>query len=436
MSPSSPLYDNSLDPLRQFEDAMKRSEDRAASIFSIDDIFLHRTRNDNGQDGNYFSPLKASTEGDYVTTLSFGTPPQTFSRVFADTGSTLIWLKCSTNQSITVPESSHAPQHFFRSSKSETFQNLTCGNPICQQVQQDTGNQSCHNAAASSSCTFQYLYEDMSGAMGIMASDVLNLPKKVQNIQKKKKSANEVAFGCALETQGIEGNGGVGLDRGPYSLVSQLGPLIGYRFSYCLVPTTSNASSSILFGISANIYGNRVMHTPLLSPNKTRRNAYYIDVQRISLGGRGVPIPSESFQVRDGFGGTVLDTGTTFLLFATPVYRAIMVAIVLTVPYPQVFFPSILQNVPCYDISSSHGAEPELPNMEFYLRGGAKLDIPWQNLFFFIEENVVCMAVQESPPGITDLNIIGNQAQQNFHFSFDLERSRLRFTRKNCTEVQ
>ncbi|KAH9310731.1 hypothetical protein KI387_025766 [Taxus chinensis] len=420
---------------------MQRSLHRAVSIFSKhrniasakhgtrqqDKLFLRGKRNNSSQEGNYVSPLTASSQGDYVTTLSLGTPPQTFTTVFVDTGSTLIWLKCSSNKG-------DRTQLVFKANRSATFKNLTCSNPICQHVQQDTGIQACHNATDSSACTFEYLYADMSGAAGIMASDVLNLQNKVQTIHNKKRSTNNMTFGCALKARGIQGDGVIGLDRGPYSLVSQLGPLIGYRFSYCLVPVTLNASSSIILGHSAKIFGKKVRHTPLLSPNNTRRSAYYIDVRKISLGETRVPIPSKAFRIKDGSGGTVLDTGTTFVLLATPIYRAVMATLSVTVPYPKVFFRSFLEGVPCFDRSSSKSVDPELPSMVFHLRGGAKLDIPWQNLFFLVEVNVICMSVQESPAGVADLSIIGNRAQQNFHFSFDLKRNRLRFARRNCTE--
>ena len=79
--------------------------------------------------------------------------------------------------------------------------------------------------------------------MGLMGSDAFSFASLDGGLE----SFNSTVFGCGFEQSGLfdwASLGLVGLGGGPLSLVSQLGPKIGYKFSYCLVLDTSSKRTS------------------------------------------------------------------------------------------------------------------------------------------------------------------------------------------------
>jgi hypothetical protein len=73
----------------------------------------------------YSVPVSAGN-GEYLTQIGLGTPPQTFTAI-VDTGSDLLWTQC-------LPCTSCYPQtgNAFNPSLSSTYQGLNCGNGLCQ----------------------------------------------------------------------------------------------------------------------------------------------------------------------------------------------------------------------------------------------------------------------------------------------------------------
>lgn len=72
----------------------------------------------------------------------------------------------------------------------------------------------------------------------------------------------------------------VGLGNGPLSLITQLGPKIGYKFSYCLVPSYSNFTSRLKFGDEATISeSNRVVSTPFTNIPGSLSNCYFLTIE-------------------------------------------------------------------------------------------------------------------------------------------------------------
>jgi hypothetical protein len=73
-----------------------------------------------------FSVPVSAGNGEYLTQIGLGTPPQTFTAI-VDTGSDLLWTQC-------LPCSSCYPQtgNAFNPARSSTYQALNCGNGLCQ----------------------------------------------------------------------------------------------------------------------------------------------------------------------------------------------------------------------------------------------------------------------------------------------------------------
>ena len=131
------------------------------------------------------------------------------------------WLQCQPCQSCfkqTTP--------IFNPSKSKTYKTISCTSNTCGSVQGTC-------AASTGSCKYDSSYADGTFSQGDLILETLTLgstnasPVRIPGI----------AIGCALKN-GVpyeRGHSGiVVLWRGPVSLINQLGPSIGGKFSYCL----------------------------------------------------------------------------------------------------------------------------------------------------------------------------------------------------------
>lgn len=80
-----------------------------------------------------------------------------------------------------------------------------------------------------------------------------------------------------------------------------------------------------------------------------------------------------------------MDSGTYVVLLATPSYQVLNVSLSSNMCYPRMPKPPIMVNkvgqMPCFNISGTRVHQLQFANLIFHFRGGAKLDIPWKNLF-------------------------------------------------------
>lgn len=165
------------------------------------------------------SPIRFGS-GDYLMKLSIGTPPSPFTGIM-DTGSALVWLQCQPCISC-FPQ----PDPLFDPKRSNSFLNISCSSDFCNNY---LTNSVCVDANA---CGYTYGYADKSYTQGYMATDTFTFGEV---------SVPHIGFGCGFNNKNTNsspssgeedlGSGLVGLDRGPLSLISQLG---AKTFSYCL----------------------------------------------------------------------------------------------------------------------------------------------------------------------------------------------------------
>lgn len=103
---------------QRFTEAVQRGRDRAA--------YLAQSLSPNAEfrAEAFQSPVRAGA-GEYLMTLTLGTPPQEFS-VIVDTGSDLNWVQCMPCQ---VCYQQPTPK--FDPSKSSTFKKASCTNNLC-----------------------------------------------------------------------------------------------------------------------------------------------------------------------------------------------------------------------------------------------------------------------------------------------------------------
>jgi hypothetical protein len=260
----SPFHDPSLTAHERVLAAVRRSRAHAAALsrsYAAGDADVPAPAPAPSDDGAVSEVFFRSFE--YLMYVNVGTPA-TRMLAIADTGSDLVWVKCTNGTAVAAPQSV-----LFDPSSSSTFRRVGCESGACHAVD----GTSCD---ASSNCKYELTYMDGSETVGLISTETFTFDdhpggcigcRDIPQLQ-----VSNVTFGCSMATTGdFPGDGLVGLGDGNVSLVNQLGAgtSIGRRFSYCLVSLSVNASSVLNFGgRSATVIEPGAVTTPLV-PSRT-----------------------------------------------------------------------------------------------------------------------------------------------------------------------
>ncbi|OAY47355.1 aspartyl protease family protein 2 [Manihot esculenta] len=374
----------------------------------------------------------SSGSGQYFVSLRLGSPPQSLLLV-ADTGSDLVWVKCSACKNC----SNYFPGSAFLARHSSTFSPIHCYNPLCQLVPHPQPNP-CNHTRLHSPCRYEYLYADGSKTSGFFSKETITLNTSTG----RKKKLKNVAFGCGFRISGpsltgasFKGAQGVmGLGRAPISFSSQLGRRFGNKFSYCLMDYTLSPppiSYLMIGGLQSSAVSRKRMNfTPLLV-NPQSPTFYYIAIKSVSVDGIKLPIDPSVWSIDElGNGGTIIDSGTTLTFIAKPAYREILKAF-----KRRVKLPIAAEESPDFDlcVNVSGVSRPALPRMSFELSGDSVFSPPSMNYFIDTGDGVKCLAIQPVNSD-DDFSVIGNLMQQGYLLEFDRDKSRLGFSRSGCAK--
>ncbi|MQM06167.1 hypothetical protein Taro_038985 [Colocasia esculenta] len=371
--------------------------------------------------------------GEYLADVFVGTPPRHFS-VIMDTGSDLNWLQC---QPCHACFEQHDP--VYDPALSSSYRPIPCADARCHLVSSPEPPTPC-NPSSGTPCPYFYWYGDKSNTTGDLALETFTVNLTGAGAAAQQHRMDGVIFGCGHWNRGLfKGAAGLlGLGRGPLSFSSQLRSLNGGGgvFSYCLVDRNSDlsVSSKLVLGEDPVLMAHPLLNFTSFVAGKDNPadTFYYVHVKGIMVGGRMLDIPAQTWELSDGAGGTIVDSGTTLSYFAEPAYQAIREAVLKEVKaYPVVEDFPVLS--PCYNVSGVEGPL-ELPGLAVVFGDGAVWHFPPKNCFIRLEpEDVVCLAVLGTPR--SSLSILGNYQQQNFHVVYDAGRSRLGFAPARCAEV-
>lgn len=381
------------------------------------------------------SPLisGASTgSGQYFVNLRIGSPPQSLLLV-ADTGSDLVWVKCSACRHCSGPR----PGSAFLARHSSTFSPHHCFDPACRLVPHPKLGSHCNRTRFHSPCRYEYSYVDGSITSGFFSKETTTL----NTSSGKEAKLGNLAFGCGFRTSGpsltgasFNGAQGVmGLGGGSISFPSQLGRQFGNKFSYCLLdytispPPTSYLTIGGRNGVVSKF--SKMRYTPLLT-NPLSLTFYYIGIQSVSVNGEKLPINPSVWAVDElGNGGTVIDSGTTLTFLVEPAYRQVLAAFRRRLKLPAVAAAPTLGFDLCVNVSGL--SRPRLPKLSFRLEGKSALSPPPRNYFLEAADRVMCLAIR--PVKVeSGFSVIGNLMQQGYLLEFDKDRSRLGFSRHGC----
>lgn len=387
------------------------------------------------------TPLSPHSYGAYSMPLSFGTPPQTLDFIM-DTGSSLVWFPCThhyvcTNCDFLKTNAKNISTFIPKSSSSSRI--LGCRNHKCGLVfQQDIWSRcpDCGDIGHCDQACPAYLIQYYSGTTsGLLLSETLYFSD--ESIVKK------FVVGCSILSSG-QPSGIAGLGRGLASLPAQLSLI---KFSYCLVShgfDDKAISSELVLTVGPDIAptnNHNVSYTPflnnLLTINSAFQDYYYVGLQNISIGGEHIRVPHKFRAPRkDGNGGTIIDSGTTFTYMDINLFKVVASLFEKKMStYRRATDVEYLIGLrPCFAFSGE--TNMTFPEFVFHFDGGSKMALPLADYFSSIgDSGAVCMTIVTGAgdganrgPSI----IIGNYQQQNFYMEFDLKNERLGFRKQVC----
>uniref|UniRef100_A0A0E0A2L9 Peptidase A1 domain-containing protein n=1 Tax=Oryza glumipatula TaxID=40148 RepID=A0A0E0A2L9_9ORYZ len=381
--------------------------------------------------------------GQYFVRFRVGTPAQPFVLI-ADTGSDLTWVKCrgaaspshatATASPAAAPTPAVAPPRVFRPGDSKTWSPIPCSSETCKStIPFSLANCSSSTAA----CSYDYRYNDNSAARGVVGTDSATVALSGgRGGGDRKAKLQGVVLGCttAHGGQGFEASDGVlSLGYSNISFASRAASRFGGRFSYCLVDHLAprNATSYLTFGAgpdaaasSAPAPGSR---TPLLLDARVRP-FYAVAVDSVSVDGVALDIPAEVWDVGSN-GGTIIDSGTSLTVLATPAYKAVVAALSEQLAgLPRVAMDPFDY---CYNWTA-RGGDLAVPKLAVQFAGSARLEPPAKSYVIDAAPGVKCIGVQEGAwPGVS---VIGNILQQEHLWEFDLNNRWIRFRQTSCTQ--
>ncbi|KAL9310671.1 putative nepenthesin [Arabidopsis thaliana] len=397
-SPKSPFYNSAETSSQRMRNAIRRSA-RSTLQFSNDDASPNSPQS-----------FITSNRGEYLMNISIGTPPVPILAI-ADTGSDLIWTQCNPCEDCYQQTSP-----LFDPKESSTYRKVSCSSSQCRALE----DASC--STDENTCSYTITYGDNSYTKGDVAVDTVTMGSS----GRRPVSLRNMIIGCGHENTGTfdpAGSGIIGLGGGSTSLVSQLRKSINGKFSYCLVPFTSETglTSKINFGTNGIVSGDGVVSTSMVK--KDPATYYFLNLEAISVGSKKIQFTSTIFGT--GEGNIVIDSGTTLTLLPSNFYYELESVVASTIKAERVQDPDGILSL-CYRDSSSF----KVPDITVHFKGG---DVKLGNLntFVAVSEDVSCFAFAANE----QLTIFGNLAQMNFLVGYDTVSGTVSFKKTDCSQM-
>ncbi|EEF33456.1 probable aspartyl protease At4g16563 [Ricinus communis] len=413
--------------------------------------------------------LPLSPGSDYTLSFTLNSNPPQHVSLYLDTGSDLVWFPCkpfecilcegkaeNTTASTPPPRLSSTARsvHCKSSACSAAHSNLPtsdlCAIADCPLESIETSD--CHSFSCPS---FYYAYGDGS-LVARLYHDSIKLPLATPSL-----SLHNFTFGCA-HTALAEPVGVAGFGRGVLSLPAQLAsfaPQLGNRFSYCLVSHSFNSDrlrlpSPLILGHSddkekrVNKDDVQFVYTSMLD-NPKHPYFYCVGLEGISIGKKKIPAPEFLKRVdREGSGGVVVDSGTTFTMLPASLYNSVVAEFDNRVGRVYERAKEVEDKTglgPCY----YYDTVVNIPSLVLHFVGNeSSVVLPKKNYFYdFLDggdgvrrkRRVGCLMLMNGGeeaeltggPGAT----LGNYQQHGFEVVYDLEQRRVGFARRKCASL-
>ncbi|KAI9185237.1 hypothetical protein LWI28_005534 [Acer negundo] len=406
-SPESPVYPGNLTFVEKIQRYIGFSEARASYLMSS--ISTHNI-------SAVHPSAKARTEvmpngSMYLVKIGIGTLGTGYWLIL-DTGSDLTWIQCKPCVSCY-----DQVDPIFDPKYSSSFRNLSCTKEI-----------SCHPYICKDrQCLYGISYEDGSESVGYIAREffIFTAPSPPFSFRMK--------FGCSSEAIGnFKGkiSGVLGMNMEPISFMGQLGKYyFSNKFSYCLVAPDIVTHNYLKFGDDA--YNGRPVQefkkTPFVANQFS--NNYYLDLQDISINGKRLNLPKDTFKIKgNGDGGCIIDSGTTITRLKYSVYITVKDEL-------EAYFArygihrsyggcGTTRSILCFELPRSFNA---FPSMTYHFSGADLYVEPKHGFLFTISH--FAPAITE---GDAESTILGSWHQHNIRFIYDTGLRELSFAPEEC----
>ncbi|CAK9328536.1 unnamed protein product [Citrullus colocynthis] len=399
-SPKSPMYNPSETHYHRLANALRRSISRnTAALTDTAEAPIYNYR------------------GQYLMEISLGTPPFSILAV-ADTGSDIVWTQCEP-----CPNCYEQSAPMFNPSKSATYKNVACSSPICSFAGEE------RSCSAQSECLYSITYGDSSHSQGDLAVDTVTMG----STSGRQVAFPRIAIGCGHDNAGtFDANvsGIVGLGQGPASLVSQMGPATGGKFSYCLAPIGNGTieSSKLNFGSNAIVSGSKAVSTPIYTSD-SYKTFYSLKLEAVSVGESKFDFPVVSSRL-GGEANIIIDSGTTLTLLPTDLYNNFATEISDSINLQRTNDPNQYLD-DCYSTTTD---DYEAPPVTMHFEGA---DVPLQreNVFIRVSNDAVCLAFKAAGQDEDNIFIYGNISQNNFLVGYDTKNMSVSFKPADCVSM-
>ncbi|XP_047341274.1 probable aspartyl protease At4g16563 [Impatiens glandulifera] len=417
--------------------------------------------------------LPLAPGSDYTISLSLGSNPAQTISLYMDTGSDVVWLPCHPFECI-LCEGKYNPSSISNAAplNLSSASPVSCKSTACSAVHSSITSTSDLCAMAkcplelieTSDCDpfscpqFYYAYGDGS-LIARLYTDGLTIPMSSPSLV-----LQNFTFGCAHEALG-EPIGVAGFGNGLLSLPAQLAnfsPQLGDQFSYCLVSHSFDADqirrpSPLILGhdkraVKSNSNGDEFVYTPMLD-NPKYGHFYSVGLEAISVGKRRIPAP-ENLKVVDkqGNGGMVVDSGTTFTILPSKLYNAVAIEFTHAVGRVHKRASRIEDRTglsPCYYFDNPTAVQIPVLTLHFMGSNKSGVVLPKINyLYVFLDggddgkrkRKVGCLMLMNGGDGDDEdeggpVGTLGNYQQQGFEVVYDLKKRRVGFARRECSSL-
>ncbi|KAM3206727.1 hypothetical protein ACQJBY_062083 [Aegilops geniculata] len=291
---------------------------------------------------------------------------------------------------------------------------VPCASQTCRSVTNTTD--AC--GAGDASCGYVYTYGQGINTTGFLANETVGVGS----------IAGRALLGCSAANSTVPLDGesaGIGFNRGPLSLVSQLSIS---RFSYFLAPDepgSSDSESVVLLGDAAVPQTKSSRSMPLLR-STVFPNFYYVKLTSIQVDGvalSGIPAGAFDLAADGSSGGVVISTLSPVTLLQAAAYDAVRRALVSKVKSEPVNGSALAAGAfdLCYNAQSV--AALTFPKIKLVFDGGDAPAIELTTVHYFYKDNVTglqCLTMLPTPAGIPFGSVLGSMVQAGTNMIYDV----------------
>ncbi|VAH25877.1 unnamed protein product [Triticum turgidum subsp. durum] len=193
---------------------------------------------------------------------------------------------------------------------------------------------------------------------------------------------------------------------------------LGRRFSYCLAPYLSDASSALNFGSRATVTEPGAVTTPMEA-------SYTVEIVAVRVGNSIIKLPNSKRSP------VIVDSGSMLTSLDGELLDPIVEALARSIKLPRKQSPNPELFSVCYQADGMKALEKVFPDVTLELGGGALVKLKAENVFMDLLLRTVCLAIvpvkyEGSVP------TIGSVMQHNMHVGYDLDKRTITFAPADC----